>query len=132
MVTVTQTQTARALWIKDVAEMLETHLKEVKHQGELKRWHPEPLAHGRLLHTTIHWKNRWAATPMPLLPTLWLSSHCLPPATSSKCSSRTFGRPNRWAPSITWYPSVTPGINQHNSLDRLINPAKQQQQQQTE
>jgi hypothetical protein len=34
--------------------MLETHLAEVKHQGELKLQHPEPLAHGRLLHVTIH------------------------------------------------------------------------------
>jgi hypothetical protein len=34
--------------------MLETHLAEVKHQGELKVQHPELLGHGRLLHTTIH------------------------------------------------------------------------------
>jgi hypothetical protein len=34
--------------------MLETHLAEVKHQGELKLWDPESLACGRLLHLTIH------------------------------------------------------------------------------
>jgi hypothetical protein len=34
--------------------MLETHMAKVKHQEELKLWHPEPLAHGMLLHTTIH------------------------------------------------------------------------------
>jgi hypothetical protein len=38
----------------DLDEMLETHLAEVKHQGELKCWHPETLAHGRLLHLTIN------------------------------------------------------------------------------
>jgi hypothetical protein len=34
--------------------MLETHLAEVKHKGELKILHPEPLAHGRLLYNRIH------------------------------------------------------------------------------
>jgi hypothetical protein len=59
MVTGIQTQTTWALWIGDLAEMLQTHLAEVKHQGELKLQHPELLACGRLLHTTIHWKNKW-------------------------------------------------------------------------
>jgi hypothetical protein len=36
-------------------------LAEVKHNGQLKLQHPEPLALGRLLHIIIHWKNRWAA-----------------------------------------------------------------------
>jgi hypothetical protein len=63
MATGTQTQTAWALGIRDLAEMQETHLAEVKHQGELKLWHPEPLTHGRLLHIMIHWKNRQVATP---------------------------------------------------------------------
>jgi hypothetical protein len=62
----TQMQTAWALWIRDLAEIMETHLAEVKHKGELKLWHPEPLACGRLLHATIHWKNKEADTPMPL------------------------------------------------------------------
>jgi hypothetical protein len=40
---------------RDLAEMQEACLEEVKHQGELKLWHPEPLACGRLLHImTIH------------------------------------------------------------------------------
>jgi hypothetical protein len=68
MLTGTQTQTVWALGIRDLDEMLETCLDKVKHQGELKQWHPEPLSRGRLLHITIHWKNRWAATPTLLLP----------------------------------------------------------------
>jgi hypothetical protein len=34
--------------------MLETHLAEVKHQGELKLGQPKCLARGRLLHIKIH------------------------------------------------------------------------------
>jgi hypothetical protein len=34
--------------------MLETHLAEVKHKGELKVQHPEPLPHGRLLYAMIY------------------------------------------------------------------------------
>jgi hypothetical protein len=34
--------------------MLETHLAEIKHNRELKHQHSEPLAPGRLLHTTIY------------------------------------------------------------------------------
>jgi hypothetical protein len=45
--------------------MQETHLAEVKHKGELKLQHLETLACGRLLHVTIHWKNRLAATRLP-------------------------------------------------------------------
>jgi hypothetical protein len=47
-------QTTRALGIRELAEMIETHLAEVKHQGELKLWHPESQACGRLLHDTIN------------------------------------------------------------------------------
>jgi hypothetical protein len=57
----TQTQTAWAPGIRDLAEMLEICLAKVKHQGELKLQHPELIACGRFLHITIHWKNRWAA-----------------------------------------------------------------------
>jgi hypothetical protein len=57
MVTGSQTQTAWAPWIRDLAETLETHVAELKHQGELKLWHLEPLAHGMFLHTMIHWKE---------------------------------------------------------------------------
>jgi hypothetical protein len=56
-----QTQTAWAPWIRDLAQMLETSLAEVQHQGELKPQHPEPLSHGRLLHTMINWKNMQAS-----------------------------------------------------------------------
>jgi hypothetical protein len=104
MATGTQTQTAWALWLRDPAEMLEPQLAEVKHQGELKLWHPETLACGRLLLAKIHWENKWVDTPMPPLP----------PAAGSKHAWETFSRPNRWEPSITQYPSATTGINQHN------------------
>jgi hypothetical protein len=39
--------------MRELAETLETHLPEVKYEGEPKLQHPEPLAHGRLLYTTI-------------------------------------------------------------------------------
>jgi hypothetical protein len=39
---------------KTESEMLEICLVEMKHQGELKLWHPESLAHGSLLHAMIH------------------------------------------------------------------------------
>jgi hypothetical protein len=54
MATETQMQTEQVQGIRDLAELLETHLAEVKHQGELKLWHPEPQARGSLLHVTIH------------------------------------------------------------------------------
>jgi hypothetical protein len=65
MATGTQTQTAWALGIRDLAETLETHLAEVKYQGELQLQHSLFIACGRLLHLMIHWKNRWAATHLP-------------------------------------------------------------------
>jgi hypothetical protein len=43
--------TDAALGIRGLAEMLEIHLAEVKHQGELKLQHPELPAHGRVLQT---------------------------------------------------------------------------------
>jgi hypothetical protein len=68
MTTGTQTKTVWTLWIRDLDETLETCLAEVKHQGELKLWHPEPLACARLLHTMIHRKNRQATTTTLPLP----------------------------------------------------------------
>jgi hypothetical protein len=53
MATGTQMQTVLAPCIRDLAETLKSHLVEVKCQGELKLWHPEPLACGRLLHAMI-------------------------------------------------------------------------------
>jgi hypothetical protein len=55
--------------------MLETCLSEVKHKGELKLLHSETLACGRLLHSTIHWRSRWATIPMPSLSAITLG-HC--------------------------------------------------------
>jgi hypothetical protein len=54
MATGTQPQTVWAPQIRDFAKMQETHLAEVKQQGEPKLQHSEPLAHGRLLHTMIY------------------------------------------------------------------------------
>jgi hypothetical protein len=54
MATGTQPQTSQPPLSGDFAERLETHLTEVKHQGELKHQHSEPLAHGRLLQATIY------------------------------------------------------------------------------
>jgi hypothetical protein len=65
MATGTQRQTVWAPWIRDLAETLEKHLAEVKHQGELKPWHPEPLVCGRLLPPTIYWKNSWVTPAGP-------------------------------------------------------------------
>jgi hypothetical protein len=48
--------------------MLEPCLEEVKHKGKLKLWHTDALACGRILHATIHWKNRQATTPRLPLP----------------------------------------------------------------
>jgi hypothetical protein len=59
--------------------MLEPHLAEIKQKGESKLQHPEPLAHGKLLHATLHRENRRAATP---------------PDAGSKSAWETFGRPN--------------------------------------
>jgi hypothetical protein len=53
MATGTQTQT-NELCESGTLLMLQTHLAEVKHKGEVKLQHPEPLARGRLLHNTIH------------------------------------------------------------------------------
>jgi hypothetical protein len=54
MATGAQQQTAWAPWTRDFAEMLETHLAELKHQGEPKVWHVKPLDNGRLLYATIY------------------------------------------------------------------------------
>jgi hypothetical protein len=49
-----QTLEVAQLGHRDLAEMLEKCLAEVKHQGELKLWLHELLAHGRLLHAMIN------------------------------------------------------------------------------
>jgi hypothetical protein len=48
------TATDRPPDLLDPAERLGTHLTEVKHQGELKHQHSEPLDRGRPLLTTIY------------------------------------------------------------------------------
>jgi hypothetical protein len=67
---------------------MEATLSEHKAPRRIKILTPWTLAHGRFLHATLQWENRWA----PLLP-----DAC------SKPAWETFGRPNRWATSITWY-----------------------------
>jgi hypothetical protein len=78
-------------------EMLETHLVEVKCQGELKLHHPEPLACGRLLMSwytdtptlppPAHWPTRMPPTHQPTrfcpagLPDHRLPAHWLLPTT---------------------------------------------------
>jgi hypothetical protein len=71
MVTGTQTETEWDPGIRDFAATLQTHLAEVKHKWELKLRHPEPLAHGRLLYITTHWKNRRVIISSLPLPTHW-------------------------------------------------------------
>jgi hypothetical protein len=63
MATKAQKQTVWATWLQNLAETLESHLVEIKHQGESKLQHPEPLALGKL-HTTLHWENRKSAGPL--------------------------------------------------------------------
>jgi hypothetical protein len=58
MVTRVPEQTALALWVQNLSETLKPQLAEIKHKGELKFWHPEPILHGKLLHATLHWENR--------------------------------------------------------------------------
>jgi hypothetical protein len=116
MVTRVQKQTVWAPEIKNIAEMLDPHLAEIKHQEESKLWHSEPLAHGKLLHAKLHWENRMA----PELPDA-----------SSKPTWETFGRPIGEHQASCSVPPATPGINQHSPLGRLTPmPRKQQQQQQ--
>jgi hypothetical protein len=60
-------QTSWALWSRDFAERLETHLAEVKHQGKLKHQHSEPLACGcgHLLHARFTKRTAGAARQVP-------------------------------------------------------------------
>jgi hypothetical protein len=83
LVTREQKQTAWALWLKNLAEMLEPHLAEIKHQRESKLQHSEPLAHRKLLHATLHWEHRRAATRQILAPNL-LGRHSADQQVSTK------------------------------------------------
>jgi hypothetical protein len=73
-------------------------LLEINNQQESKPQHPEPLAHGKLLHTTLHWENLWAAAAATATAT----------TTGSKCACEVFGRPNRWASHIMQNPPSHP------------------------
>jgi hypothetical protein len=78
MATRAKKQTAWALRLQNLPEMLEPHLAEIKLQRESKLGHPEPVAHGNLLHDTLHWEKRRTAVS---------------PDTSSKPAWETFARP---------------------------------------
>jgi hypothetical protein len=54
--------------------MLQTHLAEVKHQGELKLWHSEPWDLGSLLHATFCYKNSKTTKSLPH----WVSCPSVP------------------------------------------------------
>jgi hypothetical protein len=116
MATGTQMQTAWDLWIRDFAEMLEIHFAEVKHKGELKLRHPEPLAHRRLLHAMIHWKSRRATTPMPLPSSKPQSLHpvaCQATALPGFCPMGPSGCPQPTGPPASQ--TSTPQARQHTS-----------------
>jgi hypothetical protein len=93
MATRVQKQTAWALWLQNIAETLEPHLAEIKHQGESKLQHPELLAHGKFLHATLHWENRWAAAVA---------------TTGSKPACEAFSQASQGIPP------TNPRINQHS------------------
>jgi hypothetical protein len=92
----------------------------------LAPWNPRPWK-ASPCHEIL--KEQAGLHPTPLPPTCRPARHHLLPAdtlaASSKCALETFSRPNRWAPSITWYPSGTPGINQHNPSRQTDNLCKQ-------
>jgi hypothetical protein len=107
MATRAQKQTLWAWWLWNASETLEPHLAEIKQQREWKFWHPEPLAHGNLLHTILCWENRRAA---------------MPPGTGSKCALETFNRPTDEHQVSHGIPPATPRLNQHSSLCRVAPP----------
>jgi hypothetical protein len=72
MATRVQKQTAWVPWIKNLAETLEPHLMEIKHKGESKLQHPEPLDNRKLLHAMLHWVNRRAADTARCQPQTYL------------------------------------------------------------
>jgi hypothetical protein len=115
MVTRPQKQTPWALWIKNLAET--PHLAEIKHLRESKLQHPEPLAHRKLLHATLHWENRWspAATRHRL-------QTCLGDIRQTKQVS---------AKQHTEFPQTTPEINQHSALGRLTPLMQKEKTEQT-
>jgi hypothetical protein len=86
-----QKQTVLVPQLQNLAEMLEPHLVEIKHQQEPKHQHLKLLAHGNFFHGTLHREKLWAAIATTTLP-----------LTVPKPACETFNRPNRWAPCVTW------------------------------
>jgi hypothetical protein len=66
-----QKKTALDSCLKNLAEMLEPHLVEIKHQGQSKHQHPEPLDHRRLFIPCYTEKTRRLP---PLLATMTKSA----------------------------------------------------------
>jgi hypothetical protein len=119
MVTGIQMQPPWALWLRELAEMLEPCLVEVKHQGELKLalWTPSPWktspCHNTLKEQVGHHPHTTACAIATIAP-----------AAGSKRDWETFSIPNRWEPSIMQYPSATPGINQYKTPGQTDTPTK--------
>jgi hypothetical protein len=101
MATRAQNQTAWAPWIKNLAEILEPYLVEMKHQGESKSWHLEPLASPH--HVTLR-KQDGCCHHQMRAPNL-LGRH-LANQTGEHQASHGI-------------PTATPGINQPSPLGRL-------------
>jgi hypothetical protein len=102
MVTGTQLQTMWALWTRDFADPLETCLAEVKHKGEPKVLQSKPLDHGRLLHTTIYWKNSWIAKSLPHRPAAPLCQALRPRSVPDPGPTRNLLLQAVPAPALHW------------------------------
>jgi hypothetical protein len=103
-------QTVWAPGIRDLAETLETCLAEVKHQEDLKLWHPEPLAHESPLYTTVHWKNRQATIPMQS------PSHCTPAGWPGLCPACPPARQLSDCQAATCLTGTIGGLQHHQTL----------------
>jgi hypothetical protein len=90
--------------------MMETHLAEVKHQGELKLQQPRPPSHGRLLYLMRYWKNRWTmAHYHPARPPLCRPARLLPAGLPGRCPIRPSPR-GPTGPLHTRWPTGPPGL----------------------
>jgi hypothetical protein len=107
-------------WIRDLAEMLETHFVEVKHKGQLKLWHPETLAHGRLLMSWYTERtggpppphcHHWPARPPPR----WAATHQPTRLQPAHCPT---GLAGHWpaGPPAYWQWPTTGGLQHHQTL----------------
>jgi hypothetical protein len=92
-----------------------------KAPGELKRPHPEPLTPGRLLHSTIQWKNKSAPTPT-------LSAGTQAPQNSQAAHQPT-GSPVCSPPTgllAHWLPPATAGLHHHQTPDPSLPVSRRQ------